>query len=463
MSGTVVTFYSYKGGVGRSFALANIAIILAEWGHTVLTIDWDIEAPGLSHFFSGHVADDVSGVMGFLDDASRGTVADWSSYVSRVEIPECEGRLSIMPAARSTDGEYVNDVQRLDWDALYNERNFGRVLEEMRSRWVDNFDFVLVDSRTGVTDFSGVTTAQLPDVLAFFFVANRQSLEGACDIVDRAMKARRGMAVDRPALIPLPVPSKFERNEEYDRAQLWRVRFAETLASFFQVWTPIGTNIVDMVDLLTIPYVPRWSFGEEPAALVEKANSSGIRTSASPVTYALETVAAVISNRLTNVDLLTSSRDDFVLSARANATRENRIGPRRPRIFLSHDPGDDTIAKAVLRKLIELRVDVVREPAVSNRSEVSSSTLELLEGCDALILILSEHFDRSFYQAQEVQHFLRYSLRIGRIKPIITLHSGGPPPSHPELLNFRPYKIDARHPVGPQLVPVLERLLGSQL
>jgi len=50
MTGTVVTFYSYKGGVGRSFALANIAVLLARWGHRVLTIDWDLEAPGLERY-----------------------------------------------------------------------------------------------------------------------------------------------------------------------------------------------------------------------------------------------------------------------------------------------------------------------------------------------------------------------------------------------------------------------------
>ena len=30
--GTVVTFYSYKGGVGRSFALANVGIVIGKVG-----------------------------------------------------------------------------------------------------------------------------------------------------------------------------------------------------------------------------------------------------------------------------------------------------------------------------------------------------------------------------------------------------------------------------------------------
>ena len=49
--GQVVTCYSYKGGVGRSFALANIAVILAQWNLRVLCVDWDLEAPGLDYYF----------------------------------------------------------------------------------------------------------------------------------------------------------------------------------------------------------------------------------------------------------------------------------------------------------------------------------------------------------------------------------------------------------------------------
>jgi Mrp family chromosome partitioning ATPase len=50
-NGRILTFYSYKGGTGRSMSLANIAWILAMNGHRVLMIDWDLEAPGLHRWF----------------------------------------------------------------------------------------------------------------------------------------------------------------------------------------------------------------------------------------------------------------------------------------------------------------------------------------------------------------------------------------------------------------------------
>lgn len=47
----IYTFYSFKGGVGRSMALANIAECFYEKGLRVLAVDWDLEAPGLENYF----------------------------------------------------------------------------------------------------------------------------------------------------------------------------------------------------------------------------------------------------------------------------------------------------------------------------------------------------------------------------------------------------------------------------
>src|SRR5262249_26540020 len=66
--GTIITFYSYKGGAGRSMALANVAWILASNGKRVLALDWDLEAPGLHRYFSPFLADgDLTSSEGLID------------------------------------------------------------------------------------------------------------------------------------------------------------------------------------------------------------------------------------------------------------------------------------------------------------------------------------------------------------------------------------------------------------
>ena len=61
-AGEVTTFYSYDSAPVRSLALAHAAWLLAGRAHAktpVLMIDWDLEAPGLHHYFSR--ADDGRG------------------------------------------------------------------------------------------------------------------------------------------------------------------------------------------------------------------------------------------------------------------------------------------------------------------------------------------------------------------------------------------------------------------
>ncbi|MBA2305488.1 MAG: ParA family protein [Acidobacteria bacterium] len=55
--GRIITFYSYKGGTGRSMAVANVAWVLALNGYRVLVIDWDLEAPGIHRYFHPFLAD----------------------------------------------------------------------------------------------------------------------------------------------------------------------------------------------------------------------------------------------------------------------------------------------------------------------------------------------------------------------------------------------------------------------
>ena len=77
--GLVYTFYSYKGGVGRSMALANAGALLAKSGQRVLMVDWDLEAPGLERFFgSGSLSlsrtrEETPGVVDLIWSVTGGT------------------------------------------------------------------------------------------------------------------------------------------------------------------------------------------------------------------------------------------------------------------------------------------------------------------------------------------------------------------------------------------------------
>jgi MinD-like ATPase involved in chromosome partitioning or flagellar assembly len=459
MPGTVITFYSYKGGVGRSFAVANIAVILAQWGARVLAVDWDIEAPGLNHFFAEAAPSHPAGVLDFIEDCRKGEPRSWDAYATPLTLQDGTQGLKLMPAMASSGADYTDRVQHLDWDELYDEHKFGARLEAMRAQWVEEFDFVLVDSRTGVTDFSGLTTVQLPDVLAFMFTANAQSLEGCANIARRAMDARRKLPVNRPALLPLAIPARFEQREEYERAQQWRARFARDLAPFFDRWRPVSADPVKLVDHLTIPYVPRWTFGEDLSALQEPAGTAGTRTTSQAVSFALETIAALLAQGFAKVDLLVSSRDEYVHAARASIRSRRAASLKSAKVFCSYPGGDIPMMDTIANTLSAAGFDPLSIEKPDIGSDVSAAITTAIEGADAYVIVVGP--TQSQWQAVEIAAILRQTLRSDQRKPIIPVILPGSEKTFQSsrLADFQALKLDpAQGSVAHQLSPMIERL-----
>lgn len=459
MPGTVITFYSYKGGVGRSFAVANIAVILAQWGARVLVVDWDIEAPGLNHYFAGAAPSHPAGVLDFIEDCRKGRPRSWDAYTTSLALQDGTQGLKLMPAMASSGEDYTDRVQHLDWDELYDEHKFGARLEAVRAQWVEEFDFVLVDSRTGVTDFSGLTTAQLPDVLAFMFTANAQSLGGCANIARRAMDARRKLPVNRPALLPLPIPARFEQREEYERAQQWRTRFASELAPFLDRWRPVYADPVKLIDQLTIPYVPRWTFGEELSVLQEPAGSAGTRTTGQAVSFALETIAALLAQGFGKVDLLVSSRDEYVHAARTSIQDRRAANLKAAKVFCSYPGGDVPLMNAIANALSAATFKPLSIEKPDSGSDTSGAITTAIEGADAYVIVMGP--TQSQWQAVEIAAILRQTLRSDQRKPVVPLILPGGEKTFysSRLADFQALKLDpTQGSVAQQLAPMIQRL-----
>jgi MinD-like ATPase involved in chromosome partitioning or flagellar assembly/class 3 adenylate cyclase len=312
--GSVITFYSYKGGVGRTMALANIATLLASWQRKVLIVDWDLEAPGVEHFFfDNEKLSQVRSRPGLVELLTRSTArtdstADWESLL--VEIPiRRDARLSLLTAgARTTD--YFQNVRHLDLKSFYDDREGGYIVERLRTDWKTKFDFVLVDSRTGITDIGGVCTIQLPDILTLVFTATHQSLYGAVEVAKKTATERQKLPFDRAQMPVFPLPSKFDTQTEHQIAQKWLGMFEEAVSPFYESWLPVDLNRRDFLEVTKIPYVPFFSFGEAlPVIEPGTRDPTGLG-------YAYETAAGVIGNQLQNSDLLLQNRDEFIRLAR---------------------------------------------------------------------------------------------------------------------------------------------------
>src|SRR5690242_11025049 len=115
----IATFYSFKGGTGRSMALVNVAVELAKAGRRVLIVDFDLEAPGLDTFNLPKAKTATKGIVDFvLEFLETGESPDLAGFIYRSAISAGPGELWVMPAGLA-DSEYDDRFRSIDWQDLY--------------------------------------------------------------------------------------------------------------------------------------------------------------------------------------------------------------------------------------------------------------------------------------------------------------------------------------------------------
>ncbi len=235
----VVTFYSFKGGVGRSLALANVSLLLATRDRRVLAVDFDLEAPGLSMMSDlvpnpRKVERGVFEYLMALLNNEEPVLADYLIY------PEIEGvDLAFLPAGNLKDGYDLSD---LDFARLLEEgeRNplsqFRREIEEL------GFTYALLDSRTGMTEIAATCTLGLADVVVMLTGLNNQNLQGTRWVLDM-LEGGSGLRSEDIIIVFSPVP---EAEEELKAERIQRAH-----------------EIVGNRNVLLLPYHPRLALIEE--------------------------------------------------------------------------------------------------------------------------------------------------------------------------------------------------------
>lgn len=338
--------------------MANVAVVLSRWGYRVLCIDWDLEAPGLHLYFDQRLNRwPCPGLVDLIHAYKEGqlSTSGWREFLTTVDTGN-EQTLDLIPAGLLSE-QYVSRTQNLEWDTLYRQNEFGEFLERLRNDWMKNYDLILIDSRTGITDSGGICTIHLPDYLVLFSTANRQSLDGALDVGLRAREQRSKLPYDRSKLLMLPVLTRFDKRVEYSLAQEWMEKFQHQFEVFHNEWKHKDVSSASLTHLTKIPYIAHWSYGERIPVLEERPmDASNISTSdPESISYAFETIAAIIAQGCANTDLLVSNRDSYVASARRQATLSKEDGKSHflYDAFISYSLPDQRFAEGLAERLQE--------------------------------------------------------------------------------------------------------------
>lgn len=234
-----ISFYSYKGGVGRSLALTNLAAYLVQFGATVAIIDFDLEAPGLQYKISpGRDPVDVgdSGIVRLMAQASRANSSADLDYRLAIDVTdrvlsdriEVEpGQLLLVPAGDPLRTAYWRDLNSIDWSSMFDPPNRlgANVLGKIRQQLVDDYqpDVLLIDSRTGITPVGGVATTLLPDVVVLMLLNNREHLDGTRVVAEAILS----QGTDAPAIVPVLsryTSTSLAQSLAHEELRRWRAR-----------------------------------------------------------------------------------------------------------------------------------------------------------------------------------------------------------------------------------------------
>lgn len=205
------TFYSYKGGVGRTLAMCNVAYILARAGRRVVIVDLDLEAPGVglsraTGYREGEAP--TRGVSDFLLKAREGANPDLKDFVTA---DEELGESLLYLSAGHRAMELAGLIPSLYADLKGDDALLFRALDASLRHDLDEPDYVFFDSRTGFADIAGVCTIELPDVLVTVCGLNDQNVYGMKAALERIRNhpVYVNQERERPpilsALSPIPV------------------------------------------------------------------------------------------------------------------------------------------------------------------------------------------------------------------------------------------------------------------
>lgn len=169
-----IVFFSIKGGVGRSSALAATAWSLAQAAKRVLVLDLDLESPGISTSLLPEEKRPLYGITDWLlEDLVDNSEVILDSMVATSDLSH-DGEIYVAPAHGSTPGEYVSKLGRVWMPKVGidgSQESWSRRLQRLLSVLEQKIkpDVILIDSRAGIDEVASscVTDLGAHQVLLF--------------------------------------------------------------------------------------------------------------------------------------------------------------------------------------------------------------------------------------------------------------------------------------------------------
>lgn len=206
----IATFYSLRGGVGRSTALAYTARILAKRGQTVLCLDMDLEAPGLTTLFGKEKElREEQGLLSILVDLDQGIQPNIQDHIIRISETE---ELYCLPAGLP-NANYARLLNLINTEAWYREETnpLRNLINLLNTDLSFKPDVILLDARTGLSSFNAPLLFDLADLAIIVFFPHPQSEIGTKPLVRALLASKTKRDIEKkltpePRFLVSPIP-----------------------------------------------------------------------------------------------------------------------------------------------------------------------------------------------------------------------------------------------------------------
>ena len=277
----VVAFYGFRGGAGRTTALAHVAAFLAARQVSIVALDLDLEAPGLHHVLGCPEPEEGYGTLALLRTAS--TVDDpagddrlrLAPHLAKSAL-DVGAPIRVIPAGRLSPA-YLSRLDDLGvplWHALDGVSPLEAVVKRAREELAP--DMICLDCRTGLNGLSASAVFHVADLVVCFLPVSKQSLDGIAILFKglKAAKLNRHGAPD-VLLVPSMVPAGREGKQRLDT---WFNPALESLFAEIVLGEPISeTNAAEIID--KVPLVREGIEYRPSIALVDALDSDFVQRS----------------------------------------------------------------------------------------------------------------------------------------------------------------------------------------
>ncbi len=204
-----ITFYSYKGGVGRTLTLANIAKRLSEFQKKVCIIDFDLEAPGIHHKFKNNINIESlkNGIVDYIEFYSKNKKLPeyLQDYITPISFKSKNFKdIDLIAAGSVFNEKYWHTLFNIDWNSLfYKKDSYGVALfvdlkERIRKELKP--DYLLIDSRTGISEISGISLSIFADEIVLFAANNDENIWGIKQVLKSLSKPENTLVGKLPKI-----------------------------------------------------------------------------------------------------------------------------------------------------------------------------------------------------------------------------------------------------------------------